>query len=105
VVDALIPATRMLVFCKLPAMGYDAVLLPYEVSGPNSTATCPAHGLVILKFATSGCCVLATDTWGYGGVFDPPPHAIVKLQALNTASKTAAFDIETRFIFLALLWD
>src|ERR1041385_2379197 len=55
------PATRIDISAYDPT-GYHAVVLPYVVSGPNSTITCPLHPLTTVYFATSGFCVFAMDT-------------------------------------------
>src|ERR1041385_3399103 len=55
------PATRIDISAYDPT-GYHAVVLPYVVSGPNSTIACPLHPLTTVYFATSGFCVFAMDT-------------------------------------------
>lgn len=63
-VEALIPATRIVVGAAAPLEEYkdeiedQPVFLPYEVSGPNSTIAWPGHTLVIVNCATNGLAVL-----------------------------------------------
>jgi hypothetical protein len=63
VVFAFIPATRMVIVWEVAEAGYHAVLLPYDVSGPNSTITCPEHPRfeATVYCATNGFCVGVTD--------------------------------------------
>jgi hypothetical protein len=62
--------------------GYHAVLLPYDVSGPNSTITCPGHPKAAIRVycATSGFCVDATDALAM-------PRELLNPQAVVRKSK------------------
>jgi hypothetical protein len=91
VVDALIPATKMVVVWEVALAGYHAVVLPYDLSGPNSTITCPEHPRAVVRvyFATNGFCVGATDAVAMpGGSLNlPPPQAAVRETKLIIANK------------------
>jgi hypothetical protein len=82
VVDAFIPATRMVVVWGVAEAGYHAVFLPYDVSGPNSTITCPGHPRPVVRVycATNGFGVGATATvvTPGGSLNLPPPQAAVR---------------------------
>jgi hypothetical protein len=78
--------------------GYEAVLVPYDKSGPNSTLAVPAHGLSMVYCATKGFCVLLTDTDSGGSFKDRLAHPMGKLHKVKIGNKTTAFR-SIRFIF------
>src|SRR6478752_1418713 len=92
------PATRMSVFSP-PETETQFVLLPYDVSGPNSTIATPAQSLVTEYCATSGFEVLAIEPVTVGFLVVEPPHASISAQALNEANKPNVFDKNECFIF------
>src|SRR5438309_6547430 len=54
VVDAIIPATRIVTGPPPGGAGTYEVTRPYAVVGPNSTRTCESLGIEIVKIATCG---------------------------------------------------
>jgi hypothetical protein len=75
------------------------VLLPYEVSGPNSTMATPAQSLVTEYCATSGFEVLATEPVTVGFLAVEPPQASIVAPAISAAKRPNVFDKNECFIF------
>jgi len=67
------------------------VVLPYEVSGPNSTMLRPTQPLAIETCATKGLVVPATELFIWGVVI-ALPQANVKAMALDTAKAHNIFE-------------
>jgi hypothetical protein len=83
----------MFIFWNWPLTGYQAVFLPYAVSGPNSTMACPGQMVDIVALATSGFCVLATVCMiGSGSAGPLAPHPILQALAHANANKTTTLD-------------
>ena len=91
VVDARIPATRIVVRWYLPGTGYQLVFLPYEVSGPNSIMLWPAHPLEIETCATKGFVVAETCVF-VSVVLIPAPQADIKAMAAKMERTHNAFE-------------
>ena len=77
--------------------GYQAVLLPYDVVGPNSTIICPGHPVRMEYIATKGFWVPVTTPCRMGEFesaemepdeLEPAPQPVMKAHAINDAAVT-----------------